>query len=117
MPITIRPLRPEEGPVFLDIHQRAIRGLAAPHYPPEVIAAWVAPITDETIEKFLRNPEQEIRLIAELDGEPVGLGCLVLQKSELRACYVVPEVARKGVGSALVKEIERIAKDHRLSLL
>jgi putative acetyltransferase len=56
-------------------------------------------------------------LIAELDGEPVGLGSLVVDNAELRACYVVPEAARRGVGSALVTEMERIARDRGLTHL
>ena len=33
MVITVRPLDPHEGRLFLEIHSRAIRGLAAAHYP------------------------------------------------------------------------------------
>jgi putative acetyltransferase len=118
--ITIRPLRPKEGRLFLEIHTRSIRGLAAGHYSRDVIDAWTVPITEESLRELLENRDHEIRLIAELDGEAVGLGAVVLAHSELRACYVVPEAARKGVGSALVREIERIAKDNgllRLELL
>src|SRR5439155_9456222 len=117
MAITVRPLRPNEGRLFLEIHSRSIRGLAAAHYPREVIEAWSAPITDERLRRFLENRDGEIRLIAELDGEPVGLGALVLSSSELRACYVEPEAARKGVGTALVREIERIAEESGLQRL
>ena len=41
----------------------------------------------------------------------------MISKSELRACYVVPEAARKGVGTAIVCEIERIAGQHALTEL
>ena len=109
MTLLIRDLRPDEALVFFDIHSRAIRGLAALHYPPEVVASWVGTVNDDTLRAFLRNPDREIRLIAEENGVAVGLGCLVVENSELRACYVVPEAARKGVGSALVREMERIA--------
>jgi putative acetyltransferase len=118
--ITVRPLDPNEGRLFLGIHSRSIRGLAAAHYPGDVIEAWSAPITDEGLHRFLENRDSEIRLIAELDGAPVGLGALVIARSELRACYVEPEAARKGVGTALVRKIERIAVDsgiQRLELL
>jgi putative acetyltransferase len=47
----------------------------------------------------------------------VGLGVIVPQNAELRACYVHPNAARKGVGSALVREIERIAREHGVSQL
>jgi putative acetyltransferase len=117
MSILVRPLRADEGRIFLDIHERAIRGLAASHYPPEVIAAWVVPATDQTVARFIQNPERETRVIAELDGEPVGLGVLVVDQCYLRACYVIPEAARKGVGSALVKEMERIARASGLARL
>jgi putative acetyltransferase len=103
--------------MFLEIHSRSIWGLASAHYSPEVIEAWSAPITDERLRRFLENRDGEIRLIAELDGEPVGLGALVIASSELRACYVEPEAARKGVGTALVREIERIAEESGLERL
>src|SRR5688572_4178504 len=97
--------------------RRSVRGLAAADYPPRVIDAWAGPLNEE---RFLANPDKEIRLIADLDGVPVGFGALVLAPAELRACYVVPEAARKGVGTALVREIERIAVENgieRLDLL
>jgi putative acetyltransferase len=65
----------------------------------------------------MKNQDNEIRLVAEVDGSLVGLGCLVVQNAELRACYVAPGAARKGVGSALVREIERIAREHGLDHL
>jgi putative acetyltransferase len=117
MTIAIRPLRTDESRMFFDIHTRAIRGLAAAHYPSEVIRDWAGAITERSLERFETNAEQSIRLIAELDGEPAGLGVLVPANAELRACYVVPEAARKGVGSALVREIERIARENGLSRL
>jgi putative acetyltransferase len=117
MAVVVRLMRPEEGRTFLDIHSRSVRGLAAQHYPPEVIDGWAARVTEESISGFMRNPDGEIRLLAELDGEPVGLGALVVSKSELRACYVAPEASRKGVGAALVSEIERIAREHDLTKL
>jgi putative acetyltransferase len=41
--------------------------------------------------------------------EIVGIGELRVATSELRACYVSPDATRKGVGSAIIREIERIA--------
>ena len=117
MAVTVRPMRADEGRTFLDIHARSVRGLAAQHYSPETIDGWAARITDESVRALMRNPDGEIRLLAELDGQPVGLGALVVSKSELCACYVVPETIRKGVGSALVREIERIARNHGLTKL
>ena len=55
--------------------------------------------------------------LPEIDGESVGIGAIVVSKSELRACYVAPHAARRGVGTALVAEIERLAREHHLDHL
>lgn len=117
MAATVRPLRDHEIRLYLEIHERAIRGLGVSHYSPDDIEGWVVPATDENVRRLALNPDREIRLVAELDGEPVGIGALVLEESELRAVYVSPEGARRGCGSALVREIERIAKDNGLAHL
>ena len=117
MRITVRPLRADEGRIYLEIVNSAIRSLAVGHYPPDAIEGWVVPVTDETVRDLMLNADHEIRLVAELGGTPVGIGALVLDRSELRAVYVSPEAARQGCGSALVREIERIAKENGLTRL
>jgi putative acetyltransferase len=119
MSVVVRPMRADEARTFLEIHGRSVRGLAAAHYPADVIAAWAgpAPVTENAVRGFLMNRDNEIRLLAELDGQPVGLGALVVHNTELRACYVVPEAARRGVGSALVQQMERVARDRGLTHL
>jgi hypothetical protein len=61
MSIIVRPLRPNEERMFLDIHGRSIRGLAAVHYAPQVIDAWTVPMTEERLLEFQKNPDGEIR--------------------------------------------------------
>lgn len=115
MSVVVRLMRDHEAKTFLEIHRASVRGLAANDYPASVIEAWAPlPITDTAIAFFRVNHDEEIRLIAELDGDAVGIGALVLADSELRACYVLPSAARKGVGSALVADIERIGRQHGL---
>ena len=107
----VRRMRPQDARTFLEVHHASVRGIAARDYPPAVIEDWAPlPVTDAAIERFLANPEKEIRLVAEMGGEIVGIGALVVEECELRACYVLPRAARKGVGSAIVREIERIAR-------
>jgi putative acetyltransferase len=115
---SIRVMRSEDARRFLEIQRESVRGIAARDYPSAVIEAWAPlPITDEVVARFLSNADDEIRLIAEFDGQPAGIGALVLGNSELRACYVVPSAARRGVGTAIVAEIERIAREHGLVYL
>jgi len=109
---------PEEARIFLEVHHAAVRGLAAEHYSPEVIDAWAPlPILNEHVEKVRSNPDRELRLIAEIDGEVVGIGSLVAENSELRACYVTPRASRRGVGSALVRAIELAAREQGIAFL
>jgi putative acetyltransferase len=115
--ITVRPLRADEGRIYLEIVNSAIQGLACSHYSPEVLAQWTVPINADTLRDLMLNTDGEIRLVAELDGTPAGVGALVVERSELRACYVHPSAARRGCGSALVRKIERLASEHGLSHL
>ena len=111
-------MRDDDAPAFLQVHHAAVRGIAAKHYPPEVVEDWAPmPITDQSIARCLANPDGELRLVAEIDGRIVGIGALVLATSELRACYVAPHAARSGVGSALVQALEAIARDNGLAHL
>lgn len=101
MTVTVRPLlaTEREARTFLEIRHASIRALAAKDYSEEVIEGWAPPTTDDRVEGFLKNRDNEIRLVAEADGRVVGLGCLVVKDSELRACYVHPDAARRGVDS------------------
>jgi putative acetyltransferase len=115
--IVVRLMRPEEGRNYLEIVNAAIRGLASTHYPPEAIAGWLVQIDEKTLADLARNGDDEIRLMAELDRECVGIGALILERSELRACYVRPEASRRGCGTAIVREIERLARERGLTRL
>lgn len=111
MTIVVRKMEERDAGLFLEVHHAAVRGTAAKDYSPRVIAAWASlPITPARIADVVANPDREVRLIAELDGTIVGIGAVVLASSELRACYVLPVAGRKGVGTALVRALEDIAR-------
>jgi putative acetyltransferase len=111
-------MRPGDARAFLEVHHAAVRGSAAKDYPVAVIEAWAPmPLTDDVMERVRANPDREYRLIAEIGNRVVGIGALVFENSELRACYVEPEMGGRGVGSALVSEIERAARSQGLRFL
>ncbi|MBB5663485.1 putative acetyltransferase [Rhizobium leguminosarum] len=115
---SVREMCPEDARAFLEVHRAAVRGTAAKDYPPKVIETWAPlPLSDELIQKVRANSDEELRWVAEIDGKIVGIGALVTKNAEIRACYVSPVAARKGVGAALLREIERVANDQGLSLL
>lgn len=118
MSVIIREMRPEDARAFLEVHHAAARGIAGKDYPSAVIDAWAPmPITDKHVEGVLLNPDGEYRVIAEIDGLVVGIGAVVLDSAELRACYVAPIASRRGIGSLLVQEIERVSRAHGLRTL
>jgi len=115
--VVVRPMADGDARAFAEIHHAAVHGLAARDYPADVIAAWALPVDDAVIARIAANPDREVRFIAEHDGAPVGLGALVVQNSELRACYVAPAAARLGVGTALIGAIEERARREGLAYL
>jgi putative acetyltransferase len=111
-------MRPGDARAFLEAHHRAVRDLAAADYPLDVIEAWAPlPITAEHVDVVCSTADREYRLVAESEGEVVGFGCLVAENNELRACYVSPSASRKGIGSAILREIERAARDQGVEVL
>jgi putative acetyltransferase len=75
------------------------------------------PVIKDAIGLVRANSDREFRLIAEIVGRVVGIAAAVFETFELRACYVAPDAGRKGVGSALVREIERAAREQRVPRL
>jgi putative acetyltransferase len=116
--LLIREMRRNEERAWLEVHRAAVRQTASADYAPAVIEAWAPePISDGDVRQVSANEDDEIRLVAELDGAIVGIGAVVLAMGELRACYVAPTAARSGVGAAIVREIERIAIRHGVTRL
>lgn len=118
MPILVRPITPDDALVALEVHHAAVRVTAAKDYAPEIIEQWAPmPVSAGAISRFHENAENEIRFVAEINGEVVGFAAIVLANEELRACYVSPKAAGKGVGRALIVELERIASQEGLTIL
>jgi putative acetyltransferase len=118
MTVTVREMRHEDGRSFIEVRNAAVRGIAVKDYPPEVIENWAGPpVTEAMLERFFLNPDKGIRLVAEIDGAIVGIGELIIATNELRACYVLPSAIRKGIGSAIIREIERIALENGVTFL
>lgn len=111
MPLEIRRFQSKDAKTFLEVHHRAVRGSAATDYPTSVIDAWAPAIGDCQVE-HLRNDGEGMRILAEDDNEVIGIGEVVPELGELRACYVAPEHSGKGVGRTLVEALEHIARSN-----
>lgn len=103
--------------VYLETLNSSIKNVAANHYSADVIKSWVASIDDKQLGEFVKNSDQEVRVLAVLAGEVVGIGAIVYSLCELRACYVLPSALRRGVGTAIVRALEQMAQAEGVSHL
>ena len=115
--LTIRPLGPQDAENFLKLHHAAVHDTASADYAPDILDAWSGPVNADRIAKYKENPEDEIRIGAFDGGMMAGLGVLVPQSGELRACYVHPDYGRMGVGRRIVDALEQIASGMGLGSL
>jgi len=97
----------------------AIRITASASYSSEVIESWALAPDEQRcaqIRSVIAGTDELCR-VAEEDGIIVGFGSIVPAASELRAVYVRPDVGRRGIGSALLCELETMAVARGLSEL
>lgn len=105
-----------EGDVddIYNIHTEAIRKKCSSHYGTEDIDVWVA---RQNKEKYLPYIAAREIVVAEKLGKVVGFGHLLDCKEsdwktmQIRGLFVLPDCGVKGVGSALMKELEKRARD------
>ena len=118
MTISTRPAVRDEWPAILAVHRRAVHETAAADYPAEVLAAWGPPVVGPQLDKFDAKLQRgQIVIVAEVDGALAGFGELAPQKNLLVAVYVSPDHSRHGVGTAILRKLERLARDEGLSYL
>jgi GNAT superfamily N-acetyltransferase len=107
--MTIRVASPDDNEAISAVQMSAIRGLCSTHYAPEQIEAWASRRTPELFARVLENQELHV---AERDGRIIGFGQVDLESGQIVAVYVAPEVARTGVGEALLRYLEGQARMH-----
>lgn len=107
----IRPGVESDAAALSRVHFAAVRGTAAASYPPPIIEGWAPPPDEARQEQFRRAIAggDESFVVAEHAGDVVGFGSIVVSVHELRSVYVHPTAGRRGVGGAIVGELERVA--------
>lgn len=90
----------------------AVRESNAQDYPASVIESVVAHFTPERVVELL---EQRLVFVAVLDDEIVGTGAL--DGHAVRSLFVAPQQQRKGIGQALMGQIEKAALQRSVEAL
>ncbi|KAB0483767.1 Ribosomal protein S18 acetylase RimI [Pseudomonas reinekei] len=105
-PIRTCKATPAEAVIISRIIERSIRvGCALDHRnQPQTVTAWTRNQTHEHIRLWLTDPRLYLN-VALLQDKPVGVA-MASNEGQVAFCYVLPEWFRRGVGQALVGDLE-----------
>lgn len=103
---TIRPANAADAEAILHVHTESLMVLCAADYTPEQLAGWSKlPVDGQWLpRKFAAG---DVVLVVEAADGLAGFG--ERAGGEIRAVYVHPLHARRGIGSMLLRELERSA--------
>ena len=105
----VRPATHADRPALPNVHTAAVEAFGPEGYSVEEVREWAG--TDErSPTDYTVDAADEHFTVAVRDGEVAGFGHLVLDVKEVHAVYVHPDHARRGVGSALLTELEGYAR-------
>ena len=102
----LRPYLPADAPVLAAIFQASIEALTADDYSDMQRAAWAAVADDEAA--FATRLAGQLTLVATIDGSPAGFASL-RGTQEIDLLYVLPGMARNGLGAMLCDALEKLA--------
>jgi putative acetyltransferase len=110
--INIRFAKNEDARGILEAHYSAVHDTTAKDYSLEIRRRWSTPVTPERIDEYRRNGlPNETTVVADVDGRIAWFGVIMESNNELRAVYVAADFDNQGVGSALLRELERLAQE------
>lgn len=112
-PIQFARIAESDGPAFYELRRSAIRAACVGHYTSAQIDAWTNPLTDTG----LQTPLPEHFYFAKIDGEIVGCCSLDVVTGRIDGMAVSPSHFRRGIGQAMMRHLERIARDFGVQLL
>ena len=112
----VRPATPEDAEVLPALHSDAVEAFGPDHYTAERVDHWSSR-GERTPEDYPVDEPGEHVTVCVRDGEVAGFGHLAVAEREVHAVYVHPDHARRGVGSALLAELEGFARGRGLETL
>lgn len=117
MTIEIRHAFPEDAEALTEVTIRSITEIcgASGDYTPAQLEDWISNKTPIDFLKWMANPELRV-YAGVLDDRVAGVGMFSLE-GEIQLLYLVPEAQGRGLGRALLKEMESEAEFLEISPL
>lgn len=112
--IELRRYRPEEAAATLTVFRAAVRRTALADYSPLQVETWAPDLIDATA--WAKRRVAIPTWVAEIDGEVAGFVDLGAE-GQIDMLYVHPDHGGRGIGSDLLEEVERQARDRGLAEL
>jgi putative acetyltransferase len=102
-----------DAPQLADLFRASVDQLAEEDYSDDQREAWAATADDAAA--FGKRLTSALTLVAMIGGEPAGFASLASAKLDM--LYVAPDFARRGVATALVEAMERLAGARKIDKL
>ncbi|WP_256684881.1 GNAT family N-acetyltransferase [Halococcus qingdaonensis] len=107
----VRPATRTDRTALAELHTAAVEAFGPDGYAAEQVDEW-AGADERSPADYTVDAAGEHFTVAVREGAVAGFGHLVLDVEEVHAVYVHPDRARRGVGSALLAELEGYARGH-----
>ena len=104
--VSLRPFLASDAARCAEIFRASVEELASEDYSADQCAAWAAVAGEAGFAKRLAD---QLTLIAVIDGETAGFASLK-GADEIEMIYVDPAFARRGVGTALLDALAKLAQ-------
>ena len=112
--VQTRRAHPEDAQAIALAHLDSIRSIGPTFYPSDVVEAWGSGVTPDIYVKAMEDGEAFFIATGHIDGQPVVLGFSTHRVDDAQdgaSVYVRGGVARRGIGTALL----RLAEAHALA--
>jgi N-acetylglutamate synthase-like GNAT family acetyltransferase len=106
--LEIRPAREGDLGEVAALHEASIWRVCGPHYSDAQIRAWVE---QQSLDRYRQLLEKRVFLVAVDCGKVVGFGAVSPEAGLLNTLYVAPDSVARGVGTALLRNLEDAARD------
>jgi ribosomal protein S18 acetylase RimI-like enzyme len=111
--IKIRRARPADALKIRNLHKKSVEALCKTHYTKAQIRAWVG---NRAVIKYKKSiTEAETYIAVTPNGNIVGF--IELIKNLVRALYIHPVFAGKGIGQQLMAHVEKSAREKKMRTL